>query len=99
MTDYLARARDAIADASEATGSAAVEFREAAKAYALVAIAERMAGTPDEPPTSPSDAATEALGELRRWRAADRLFDVESAEWWDATSRLRDVADRLGGAR
>ena len=101
MSDYLALAKNA-ADAMvpSVVGSVGHEsFREDAKTYALVAIAERLTGTTDEVTQEPSYAATEALGELMRWRAADRLFDVESVEWWDATARLRDVADRLGGVQ
>ena len=58
--------------------------------------------TPSPSPAEPSlvalDLADEVIGELRRWREADRIFPCEAAEWWDATLRLRDVADRIGGA-
>ena len=53
---------------------------------------------PHEPSLVALDAAETLAGEVRRWRAADRLFPPESAEWWDATLRFRDVADRIGAA-
>lgn len=50
-----------------------------------------------EPSLVTLDRADELVGEVRRWREADRIFPPESAEWWDATDRFRDVADRIGG--
>ena len=52
-----------------------------------------------EPSLVALDLADEVIGELRRWREADRIFPPECAEWWDATQRFRDVIDRIELAR
>jgi len=37
---------------------------------------------------------TDVRAELARWRAVDRAHTSDTAEWWFATLRLRDIADR-----
>lgn len=58
-------------------------------------VARATTPAPAEPSLVALDAAEELAGEVRRWREADRLFPCETTEWWDATLRLRDMADRL----
>lgn len=44
------------------------------------------------------DRADEALRALLAWRETDRLYPPDDPQGWPALLRLRDVADRLGGA-
>jgi hypothetical protein len=37
---------------------------------------------------------TDTRAELIAWRAVDRTYPPDMAEWWEATLRLRDAADR-----
>jgi hypothetical protein len=37
---------------------------------------------------------TDSRAALIAWRAVDRTHPADTAEWWDATLRLRDIADR-----
>ena len=44
------------------------------------------------------DRTEEAVAALIEWRKVDRLYPPEAPEAWPALLRLRDVADRIGGA-
>jgi hypothetical protein len=37
---------------------------------------------------------TDTRAALAEWRAVDRTHTADTAEWWEATLRLRDRADR-----
>ena len=37
---------------------------------------------------------TDTRAALIEWRAVDRTHPADTAEWWEATLRLRDIADR-----